>query len=194
MRRLFSALLIGAFLIPISAIAGWVDRDGRAIADTAERKNAAELGAWLVLTDREAEALSRWNTPSETTHIQSATIIERGKPLTALIIFSGCAADNRSYCDLTVKFRVLEPSGRVSADLPYQEVWVGKPAPPRKILSMGVGYIRVVVEPSEPLGKWQIHADIFDRNSNKRLHLQNSFEAVEINSQHNKPLNKDASR
>jgi hypothetical protein len=173
-------------------MAGWIDREGKPLPDAPDRKSIGDYGAWLVLTDKESEAFSRWGTPSEGVYINSTEKIERGKILTALIMFSGCGADKNGNCDLVVKFKIVQPDGKVYADLPYQEAWVGKPVPPNKSLGMSVGYIRVVIESGEPLGKYTVHANVRDRNLKKTIDLVSVFEAVEKNTQHNKSLNKDA--
>lgn len=170
------------------SIAGWVDRAGKPLPDAPDRKSIGDFGAWLVLTDKESETFSRWDTPSEGVYLNSIEKIERGKILTALIIFSGCGADRAGNCDLVVKFRIVQPDGKSYADLPYQEAWVGKPVPPNKSLGMSVGYIRIIIEPGEPLGKYKVLANVYDRNLNKTIELLNVFEAVEKKTQHNKSI------
>jgi hypothetical protein len=191
-RKPLSFILVCVLLAPLCAIAGWIDREGKPLSDTPDRKSIGDYGAWLVLTDKESEAFSRWDTPSEGIYINSTEKIERGKILTALIMFSGCGADKNGNCDLVVKFKIVQPDGKVYADLPYQEAWVGKPVPPNKSMGMSVGYIRVVIELGEPLGKYTVHANVRDKNLKKTIELLSVFEAVEKHTQHNKSLNKDA--
>ena len=50
----------------------------------------------------------------------------------------------------------------------------------------GIGYIRMVIEDEEPLGKYTVQANVIDRNLNKSLELENHFLAVKASSQHNK--------
>jgi hypothetical protein len=184
-RRIFLFFLAAVLAVPLSSVAGWVDREGKLLPDTSDRKSIGDFGAWLVLTDKESEAFSRWDTPSEGVYLNSTEKIERGKMLTALIIFSGCGADRARNCDLVVKFKIVQPDGKTYADLPYQEAWVGKPVPPNKSLGMSVGYIRVIIEPDEPLGKYKVFANVHDKNLNKTIELLSVFEAVERKTQHN---------
>lgn len=188
MRKILSFVLVCVLVAPLFSIAGWIDREGKPLPDAPDRKSIGDFGAWLVLTDKESEAFSRWDTPSEGVYLNSTEKIERGKILTALIIFSGCGADKAGNCDLVVKFKIVQPDGKTYADLPYQEVWVGKPVPPNKSLGMSVGYIRVIIEPGEPLGKYKVHAYVHDKNLNKTIELLSMFEAVEKKTQHNKPI------
>jgi hypothetical protein len=93
--------------------------------------------------------------PSESVYIDTTDDIERGKVLTAIVTFGGCGADKNGNCNLLVKYKIIQPDGAVYADLPYQEAWVDKPAPQNRSLGMSIGYIRLVIEDDEPLGKFQ---------------------------------------
>jgi hypothetical protein len=117
--------------------------------DETDRKSIGEYGAWLVLTDKENHAFTNWDTPSEEVYIPSTEKIEKGKTLTALIVFSGCAADDKGNCNLLAKYKVLLPDGSVYADLPFQEAWIDKPVPAKRSLGLSIGYIQVVIE-AEP--------------------------------------------
>lgn len=44
---------------------------------------------------------------------------------------------------------------------------------------MSVGYIRVIIEPNEPLGKYKVLAYVHDKNLNKTIGLLSAFEAIE---------------
>ena len=192
MLKLLKLILVCALIAPISAISGWIDRDGNPLPDAPDRKSIGDYGAWLILTDKESEAFSRWNTPSEGVYINSTDKIERGKILTAFIIFSGCDVDKNGNCDLVVKYKIVQPDGKVYADLPNQEVWVGKPVPPNKRLGMSVGYIRIVIEQDELLGNYTVHANVYDNNQKKSIELLRVFKAVERKTQHNNSIKKDA--
>ncbi|MBX3320965.1 MAG: hypothetical protein KF890_13865 [Nitrospira sp.] len=188
MRKALRFILACVLLAPLFTLAGWIDREGKPLPDAPDRKSIGDFGAWLVLTDKESEAFSRWDTPSEGVYLSSRDKIERGNILTALVMFSGCGTDKNGNCDLVVKFKVVRPDGRTYADLPYQEAWVDKPVPRNKSLGMSVGYIRVIIEPGEPLGKYKVYANVRDKNLNKTIELLSVFESVEKNTQHNKPI------
>lgn len=172
-------LLLGSLLVSCSALAGWVDMEGHSLPDTEFRKAIGDFGAQLVLTDKEEETFTKWNTPSSVVNIATTKKINKGKFLTAAIIFFGCGADKSGNCELLVKFKILQPDGSTYADLPPQEAWVNKPAPPNKSLQMSVGYIRVRIEPNEPLGKYTITAEVIDKILGKSLTVSDNFEAIE---------------
>jgi len=187
-NRIILVFLSALLAAPLPSIAGWVDREGKPLPDAPDRKSNGDFGVWLVLTDKESEAFARWDTSSEGVYLSSTEKVERGKILTALIIFSGCGTDKAGNCDLVVRFKIVQPDGKIYADLPYQEAWVGKPVPPNKSLGMSVGYIRVIIEPNEPLGKYKVLAYVHDKNLNKAIELLSVFEAIERKTQHNKPI------
>jgi len=175
------------FSLVIDASA-WIDRKGNPLPDEPERKSIGNFGAWLVLTDKEGQAFANWATPSESVYIDTTDKIERGRILTAIVTFSGCGADKNGNCNLLVKYKIIQPDGAVYADLPYQEAWVDKPAPNNRSLGMSMGYIRMVIEDDEPLGKYTVQAKVVDRNLNKSLDLETHFLAVKASLQHNKAL------
>jgi len=192
MKNRYSSLLLVCVLnVSAFAHAGWIDRSGNPMSDEPDRKSIGEYGAWLVLTDKESQAFTNWDTPSEEVYIPSTEKIEKGKTLTALIVFSGCAADDNGNCNLLVKYNVLFPDGSVYADLPIQEAWIDKPVPVKRSLGLSVGYIQVVIEDDEPLGEYTVEATVVDGNMRKSLELKSHFLAVEAEPQQSKALKAD---
>jgi len=192
MRNRYSSLLLVCLLyVPALAYAGWIDRSGNPMPDEPDRKSIGEYGAWLVLTDKESQAFTNWDTPSEEVYIPSTEMVEKGKTLTALVVFSGCAADDKGNCNLLVKYKVLQPDGSVYADLPFQEAWIDKPVPTKRSLGLSIAYIQVVIEADEPIGEYTVEATVVDRNMRKRLELRSHFLAVEAESKQSKALKSD---
>lgn len=164
-------------LMSAAAQASWYGPDGHKHPETPSRKSAGRLGAWLLLTDREAEFLARWQQPSEKVHLHSVDAIERNHWLTAFVTFLGCAPDRQGRCDLRVKFRVLQPDGKTYADLPVQDAWVGQPTPVG--VGLSVAYVRIRIEPGEALGRYTVHAKVVDRHAKKEIDLEAPFVARE---------------
>ena len=174
--RILIALLMLTTHLP--SVAGWIDREGNPLPDTESRKSIGEFGAHLILTDKEHEAFQHWNIPSAVVDLSTTDEIKRNDFISALIIFSGCSANKEGNCNLIVKFRIVQPDGSIYADLPIQEAWVNKPAP-GKSLQMSVGYVEVRIEDDEPLGVYQVFADVTDQNSGKAISLSSKFKALE---------------
>ncbi|MGI0118262.1 hypothetical protein [Zooshikella sp. RANM57] len=174
--RIIVALLM--LIICLPSFAGWIDKEGNPVPDTESRKSIGEFGANLLLTDKENETFQRWNTTSVGVNLSTTDKIKRNDFISAFIIFSGCSVNKEGNCNLVVKFRVVQPDGSIYAELPTQEAWVNKPAP-GKFLQMSAGYIKIRIEDDEPLGVYQVFADITDQNSGNVISLSSKFEVLE---------------
>ncbi len=167
------------FIFGSTYSATWVDKSGKAIPDSLSRKSSKNFIAQLVLTDNEPKLLKNWNTPSKDVFTPTANTIEKGKILSGFIIFGGCATDTLGNCDLVVRYKIYQPDGKVYSDLSLMEVWSGKPVPPHKSLGLGVGYLRVIIEPDEPLGQYRVDAKVTDRRGGDSVKLSATFNAIE---------------
>lgn len=179
MKRILSALAMFAVCAVPLSFAGWVDKQGNAIPDSDHMKSAGDLVAQLVVTDNEAEALKNWGTPSESVYLPTSDTIERNKIVSVFIVFGGCAPDQYGNCDLRMKIAIFQPDGSVYSQLPETEVWSNKPVPANRSLGLSVGYVRVRIEPNEPLGQYRVQTQITDRVSGNELLLTSNFVAVE---------------
>lgn len=182
MSRTHRMVLTVAFALPLAAAAGQVSAAGGAQADTPARMSEGELGAYLVLTGQPDALFERWQEPRSDITVDVADEVARGESLTALVLFKGCGADTAGNCDLAVKYRILEPDGDVYADLPFQEVWVGRPALAEGRIGLGVSHIEITIEPEDPLGRYTVEATVRDRIRGETLDLRAQFEAVETSS------------
>ncbi len=179
MKRLGYILLLIVMLTTSPARAGWVDEQGNTIPDSDHRKSVGALAAQLVITGNEPQLLKNWRTPTRSVELPTSDEFERNKIITTFVVFGGCATDADGHCDLKMQITVYQPDGEVYARLPVMEVWSGKPAPPGKRLGLSAEYVRVIIEPDEPLGKYQINAKIMDNISGGGMVLRSYFTAVE---------------
>ena len=62
------------------------------------------------------------------------------------------------------------------------EVWQNKPAPHARALELSVQYLKIVVEPHEPRGRYTIQAQVRDDNTGTVLTLQKVFSATDAQS------------
>ena len=171
---------------PTSVFSGWTDLEGKSCKDTPDRKSIGKNGTWLILPDNEKDVFSRWDTPSDIFHVKSTNSIERGKILSVLVFFIGCGADKDNKCNLVVKYRIIRPDGKIYAEIPYQEAWVGKPAPINNTIGLSMGYIQIIIDPGDPLGKYTVHATVYDNNLKSTYALETNFVALESKSINNK--------
>jgi hypothetical protein len=160
-------------------ITGWHDMEGKALPDTSYRKFSDGFGAELLFTDQDEDVFKRWNIPSYVFEMPSTNKIEKGKIITALIIFSGCAKDAKGNCNVIANYKFWQPDGKLYGDIPKVEVWVDKPAPLYKSLGLSTGNIRIRIEPHEPIGKYTVDAEVIDLNKKVTLLLRSDFLVVE---------------
>ncbi|MES9957605.1 MAG: hypothetical protein ABW086_11180 [Sedimenticola sp.] len=179
MNHIKVVLLVITYLLASAAIAGWMDKQGNKIPDSDHMKSVGDLIAQQVITDNEAQVLKNWGTPSESVYFPTADTIERNKIITAFIVFGGCEIDENGLCDLRMQITVYQPDGKVYSKLPVMEVWSNKPVPPNRSLGLSVGYMRVIIEDGEQLGKYRVSTKIMDKVSGNSMLLTSSFTAVE---------------
>jgi len=167
MKNPFIFLLL--VVMPIGSWAEFMTPDGLTIADTEYRKSVENFGAQLVITNKEEISLENGSAPSEGIYLPTTYKIQKGQIITALIAFKGCTQNKNGNCDLTYKLKVLQPDGIVFADLPSD-----KPAPEENYFGLNVGFVRLVVKPSNQTGTYKFVADVQDHVSGTNLSLTNS--------------------
>jgi len=131
-------LALLAIAIPAVAAAGWIDKSGTSLADTQDRKAVGDFGAQVVFVADDQRMFELWDTPSETVNIQTIDKVAVNGQVNAFVVFSGCRPNKAGNCDVTAKFKVFQPNGRIYADTPPMEVWQAKRPPPGKALELGV--------------------------------------------------------
>jgi len=175
---LMRILGVAFLLLPMIASAGWVNRSGELQPDTDSSKAVGDFGAQLILVADEQELLRRWGTPSETVEVKTTGKVEVGGFINAFVVFGGCKPDEKSNCRVAMRFRVLQPDGKVYSETPAMEVWRDKPEPPKKTLELSVDYLKVQIEPHDQLGPYVVQAQVRDENSGAVLQLKSSFAAA----------------
>jgi hypothetical protein len=175
MPRTFLALLL---ILPISALAGLINKHGESLPDRADRKAIGDFGAQMVFVPDEQSLFKVWDTPAATVDVPTVDKVSPGDQLNAFIVFGGCKTDKVGHCDVTVRFRVLQPNGKVFVHTPPMEVWQFKKAPAGRTLELGAQYLKVALEPADMTGRYTVVADIKDHVSGASLNLSAPFTAV----------------
>jgi hypothetical protein len=173
--RAFLTLLL---LVPTIALAGWINKSGESLPDSADRKATGDFGAQMTFVGDENELFKQWATPSMTVDVKTTESVKVNDAVSVFVIFSGCKRDEKGNCSVEMRFRVLQPDGGVYAESPPMEVWEQKPAPPGKSLELSVQYFKVIIEPKDQLGKYNVQAQVRDNNSGVVLQLSGPFIAV----------------
>ncbi len=161
------------------ANAEWMDKQGAKLPDAEDRKAVGDFGAQMIFTTDEQALFKKWATPSETVDLNTVERVTINQPISAFIIFGGCRPTAKGLCDVSMRFRVLQPDGKVYSETPTMEVWHDKPAPRARMLELSVEYLKIVVEPHEQRGRYTIQAQVRDDNTGAVLSLQKSFNAVD---------------
>lgn len=170
--------LAALLLVPIISFAGWKDKAGEALPDTDFRKSIGEFGVQLIFVGNEKELFEKWAIPSRTVDVSTVDSVRINEAINAFVLFSGCKVDEAGNCNVSMRFRVLKPDGSLYAGTPPMEVWHDKPAPIDGELELSVQYLKIVIEPTDPLGEYQVQAQIRDNNSEKVLQLSRPFKAL----------------
>jgi len=172
------------FLVALcsNANAGWINKQGVSLPDSEDRKAIGDFGAQLVLVTDDQALFKTWATPSETVNLNTVESVTINQPISAFVIFSGCKATAKGQCSVSMRFRVIQPDGKIYSETPAMEVWHDKPAPRARGLELSVQYLKIIVEPHEQRGRYTIQAQVRDDNSGAVLSLQKVFSATDAES------------
>lgn len=179
MKRIALVLLV---VLGCNADAGWINKQRARLADSEDRKSTGDFGAQLVFVTDEQELFKKWGTPSETVNVNTVESVTINQPISAFVIFSGCKPTAKGQCNVVMRFRVIQPDGKVYSETPDMEVWQDKPAPRARSLELSVQYLKIVVEPHEQRGRYIIQAQVRDDNTGAVLFLQKAFSATDTQS------------
>ena len=193
MRIIFLLLVC---ILSSNAHAGWIDKKGTRLPDAEDRISNGNFGAQLIFTNDEQALFKKWATPSETVNLDTVESVQINQPISAFIIFFGCKPALSGNCNVSMRFRITQPDGKVYSETPDMEVWQDKPAPHGYGLEMSVQYLKVIVEPHEQRGRYTVQAQVRDDNSGSVISLQKSFSAVDSQEakKHNPPFKRDAAQ
>lgn len=165
-------------LISSTALMAQWNEGGAPVPDTPWRKSDGDFGAMLVLTDKPDEFFAAWETETPGVSISETETVRRGSPVMGVVVFTGCAPNEKGLCDATVVYTLLKPDGTAYDKPQESELWIGKQPPPRYQLQLSLGNLGVVIEPEDPLGRYRMRAEVRDRVSGKTLGLERYFDAV----------------
>lgn len=175
MRRYFTAVALSAASLCHGA---WINKSGESLPNSESRKAVGDFGAHMIFVADDQKMFQLWGTPSETVNVATIDKVAVNDQVNAFIVFSGCKPSKSAACDVSVRFRVYQPNGKVYASTPPMEVWQGKPPPPGNSLELSVQYLKIVIEPSDLLGKYIIVAQIKDNVSGATMDLSAPFMAI----------------
>jgi hypothetical protein len=178
--RALRILVLAAFgLISSTTLMAQWNEGGAPVPDTSWRKSEGDFGAMLLLTDKPEEFLAAWETRTPEVSMSATETVRRGSPVMGVVVFTGCAPNEKGLCDATVVYTLLKPDGTVYDKSQEVELWIGKQPPPKYVLQLSLGNLGIVIEPEDPLGRYRMRAEVRDRVSGKILRLERHFDAIE---------------
>jgi hypothetical protein len=159
-KRLHILVLL---LYAVPSMAGWIDHDGRAISDRQDAKSSDGFGVMLVLTADEVAFSRAWNSSMQRPVLQTTNRVQRGKSVSAMLLFSGCKSNSEGTCNVSIAYRLVGPDGTVQNVGPYN-VWQ-RTAPKPGVVQLGDAHLTLSLGNNDPIGKYVVSATITDRNS-----------------------------
>lgn len=173
--RQIAALCFG-MVLALGAQAQWYEPDsGRPAPGSSARKHSGQTGAMLVLTSDPQVFLEEWHgTPhGHVPRLTSLASINRNGSIYALVFFAGCAPGGR-VCDAVIDFTVLKPDGSVYARHGGIPAWPRTSPDPRSVL-LSQAYLRIHIEPEDPLGQYTVQTRFRTHESDVVLDLSETF-------------------
>ena len=172
------AFLFAAIWSP-AVQAEWL-QNGKPVTNCPYAKTQGEFGAMLFFTDKPDEVFKTWNIDGPGVNINpNVEEMKKDESLVALIMFSNCTPDSKGNANVSVKFTVLDPEGKVLINTKELEVWINKPAPLKRDLGLSVQYITIGVGRKQPAGVYTVNAIVHDKNSNTELNLERHINILE---------------
>lgn len=148
-------LAIASIALPALLLAA--PAGGRAAGPSAQQGG---FGAMLLMTADAATFRRAWAGP-QPPKLNATTNATRGRPVYAMVIFSGCRAAADGKCRVTAQFSVTKPDGRPYRPSAETKLWGGPPAPARR-MQLAESSVGLKLEPKDPPGAYRVRALVTD--------------------------------
>jgi hypothetical protein len=155
----------------------WRVNDKVAAADPS-RASADGFGVQMMITDDHEGFWKAWEGPTPP-QLSVTSRTERGKPVHAMLVFSGCKAGADGNCNVTADFDITAPDGSSYGKQMSAQVWKLPPAPDYN-LQLSEGSIGFSVEPSEMLGQYKLKARVTDHVARIALAVEAPVQVAEV--------------
>jgi hypothetical protein len=141
------------------------------------RASKGGFGVAFMVTDDYEGFWNAWEGPTPP-QVSVTDRAERGKPVHAMLIFSGCKPAADGNCNLAAVYTITKPDGTLYGEPMATEVWGDAPAPNYN-LQLSPANLGLVVEPEDPLGHYTFKATVTDHVAGVTLAIETPVEAVE---------------
>ena len=158
MKRLFILL----FFVPSFAYAEQWFQNGAPAEQKPFQGSVNGFGAMILMTTESIRALENWSKPTKGVVIPDAERVSKGKPIEALVFFSGCAANDQGNCVAEVDYVITKPDGSIYVEYKNAELWRNKPAIPEGVLGLAIDRVGLIAEPQDPVGIYKVSCVVRD--------------------------------
>lgn len=172
--------IVLVLLSPLAFAEKWYE-NGAPAESRSFQGSAGEFGAMVMMTVDSQKALENWSMPSPGVHILNAEKVAKGRPIEALVLFSGCASNKQGNCVAEVDYQIIKPDGSIYAEYKNTELWKNKPAVPVGQLGLAVDRVGLIAEPNDPVGQYKVRCIVRDLVSKNEFSIYSSFEVEEAN-------------
>ena len=154
----------------------WKLNDQTAPANPAQASKNG-FGSMMLVTDDPEGFMKAWQGPTPP-QVSTTEQVTRGKPIEAMLIFSGCQAAENGNCNVSVELSVTGPDG-----VPYGEtfkgpIWRGPPAPQYN-LQLGESGLGFILDPQDKLGIYRLQAKVTDHVAATTVTVEQAVTAIE---------------
>jgi len=173
-------IIVLVLISPLTFAEKWYE-NGTPAESRSFQGSAGDFGAMVLMTVDSQKVLENWSMPSPGVHILDTEKVIRGKPIEALVLFSGCASNELGNCVTEVDYQIIKPDGTVYAEYKNTELWKNKPAVPVGRLGLAVDRVGLVAEATDPVGHYKVRCIVRDLVSKNEFSIYSTFEVEEAN-------------
>ncbi len=148
-------------------------------ADKSWMKTKGNFEVTLFFTDKPNELVDKWNQSTEGVDIGMMEEIKRDIPITAFIMFSNCASDDKGIANVTVKFTVYAPEGNIYTKTEEIEVLTDKFAPPENTPELSVNFLQLKFKNKSTAGIYTVKALVNDKKAGVKIELERKLRVIE---------------
>jgi len=105
-----------------------------------------------------------------------ATVVERGKRVTAVLFIKDCKPNSADNCDVVVDLQGIDPTGKLFENRKAAELWRNKKAPAPGVAQLGSSKMNIQLEKTDPVGIYRVIAVARDRVGGGEVKTEASFQ------------------
>lgn len=145
----------------------------RATTDFLSKRRQVLVAIEIGLAKRAESVELRWTTTTGTPKLSSTETVKAGESISAVLVFSGCAAGPGNVCKVLAEFHLLSPDG---GKMPAGHGPVRSGAPPKAgVLMLGDASVTIGFDRGDAPGTYTLMANVTDQVARRSLQLSIPF-------------------